>query len=144
MGTETVTETWIAIRPFIIGNPSAGYSTKHESDLKEFPARKKAINHGFETVGYDDFLVGKLDRGRLVLLAWMNKDRDDGEEIATVRHQLDLERPRSPDVAETLRRVDAGEIPPMPESTDRFMARMDRAREAEISVEDDRRPEETP
>lgn len=82
---------WIVIRPFITGSFERGFQEEYTSDLMVHSSHSAAISHGFETIGSDDFLVGRLSpTGRLDLLAWMDEVRDDTDELCEVSRQLCL------------------------------------------------------
>lgn len=50
-----------------------GYGIGYSSDLEKFDSREKAISHGFEVVGFDDFNIGVIDDEQLMSLDWMER-----------------------------------------------------------------------
>lgn len=89
---EAAKKTYFALAADVVGNPSVGLTTVYGSSVKEFPKRAEAISHGFETYSCDDFLIGIMEGGKLVGVAYMDEDRDDGDEIIEVAKALGLER----------------------------------------------------
>jgi len=86
-----VTAEYLVVTPRIEGNPEIGYDTYYYSDNKRLYDVPCAIRHGVVVLDQsDDFLIGKVDGKRLVSLQWMERVRDDPDELADVAEQLGL------------------------------------------------------
>ena len=65
MGTK-----YIVLCGQVIG--SGPFTVEYDWDNTQFDDRSKAISHGFEIRGSDDFNIGVVRDGKLVSLDWMN------------------------------------------------------------------------
>lgn len=76
----------------IVGSPE-NWSTDYSSDLDLFADRQKAIDHGWEIHGHDDFSIATVDAdGRLIAFGWEHEDFADPEDWdkAEIERQLVL------------------------------------------------------
>jgi hypothetical protein len=62
--TPSPRETWIHVRPFIVGTASE-WGMAHESDLVQSKTRKAAWTRGCRIFGHDDFWVATFDGKRI-------------------------------------------------------------------------------
>lgn len=65
-----------------------GFDFNYSWDGQRFATRDKAIAHGFETRGSDDFNVGQVVGRMLVAFSWMDKPLD--HDLAEIAEQLTL------------------------------------------------------
>ncbi|HDS3404983.1 TPA: antitoxin [Citrobacter freundii] len=65
-----------------------GYGIGYSSDLEKFDSREKAISHGFEVAGCDDFNIGVIDDERLMSLDWMEKPVGNGKVVSVEKLQI--------------------------------------------------------
>lgn len=79
-----MSQTWRVIKPEIVGNPERGYEHVYYWHGGEFPTREEAISHGWSEYGHDDWLLLRLYDDKADRLFWMQKERDDFDELAAV------------------------------------------------------------
>ena len=78
--TEAEAEATIAVRPQIVGNIDAGFTTAYYSDLVRNPNRRAAIRHGWQAEGHDDWLLAHVRGNELLMISWQYEDRPDEDE----------------------------------------------------------------
>jgi hypothetical protein len=90
---------YIVIRQSILGSPDH-VQHFYEQDGPRHPSAEKAVSHGWETFGHDDFNIGHVQGDRLIWFGWMSDPiGETDEDFAEIARQLEL----TPD-----RRQDAG------------------------------------
>lgn len=67
-----MSKSYIVIQQYLWCNES-GHGIEYASDCVEFDKRDKAIKHGLEIQGSDDFNIGVIEDGSLVSFDWMNE-----------------------------------------------------------------------
>lgn len=81
---------YIVIRQSILGSLDS-HQNFYEQTGPRHPSPEKAVSHGWETFGHDDFNIGHVQGDRLIWFGWMSdaigETEEDFEEIA---RQLEL------------------------------------------------------
>lgn len=58
-------KTFIVIRAQLVGNPETGYVEAFSTSGESYAKASTAFTAGYRALGHDDFLVGRLEDGRL-------------------------------------------------------------------------------
>lgn len=81
---------YIVIRQSIYGSLD-NYQHFYEQDGPRHPSAEKAVSHGWETFGHDDFNIGHVQGDRLIWFGWMSDAiGETDEDFAEIARQLEL------------------------------------------------------
>lgn len=84
-------EKYIVLCGQIVGGNGIPFDTVYGFDGQRFDNRSRAILHGLEIRGSDDFNIGVLVKGKLARLDWMNEPvESDPVEIRRVAEQIGI------------------------------------------------------
>lgn len=82
---------YIVLCGAVVGSGATGFNIEYGFDGERFDDRKKAISHGLETRGSDDFNIGVVRGKKLISFDWMEKVLEtDATELARIAEDIGL------------------------------------------------------